>query len=113
MKRSRAMGFGLMVLVLLTTACTSVLGVTDLPSGTCGGATATNACQFCITAACCGELTTCVGDPSCAALSSCAGACNGDSGCLNACAAPYSSSVVDEYNAPITCAESSCATDCK
>ena len=113
MSRSRAMGLGLMVLVLLTTACTSVLGVTDLPSDTCGGATATNACQLCLTGACCSQLTACADDPSCAALSTCATACNGASRCLDDCAAQYPSTVVDEYNAPIDCAESSCASDCQ
>ncbi|HEY1695357.1 MAG TPA: hypothetical protein VGG39_24480 [Polyangiaceae bacterium] len=104
--------FAAVVALAPAAGCTNVLGVTGLPTGTCGAATASDACEFCYYSACCDELTACEEDPSCASLTTCVGTCNGDPSCISGCGNPYSGDVVGEYNASIQCGLSQCSSAC-
>jgi hypothetical protein len=111
--RRRLVGLSLAAIALVATGCTSVLGVTDPPSNTCGGATATTQCGLCLSASCCSQLEACAGDSDCVdGLLSCAEGCSGDTSCLDQCAAPYSSTTISEYNDLISCTNSSCPSSC-
>jgi hypothetical protein len=115
MKASRVvMGALLGVLGLWATACTSVVGVADLPSNTCGGVTVTTECEVCLAAQCCPQEEACAQDPQCTGtgkLYDCALACNSDQVCLNACGDGYPQSTIDEANAVLEC-QSQCDSAC-
>lgn len=102
----RAMSVVAPLLGLTATACTSALGVSDLPSDTCGGTTGTTECEVCLYAQCCPDVVACAEDSQCGGsgeLYDCALDCNGDQGCLNNCGSSYPASVVSEANALLAC----------
>jgi hypothetical protein len=108
------LGRVMLAALLLATGCTSVLGVTDPPTNTCGGATATGECSLCLYASCCAQVEACAQNTDCVdGLFSCTDGCDsGDSSCLNQCASSYSSTTIDEYNDLVTCTNTSCPSSC-
>jgi hypothetical protein len=99
---------------LVATGCTSVLGVTDLPSNACGGATFTSECDVCMVSQCCPEELACAQDPQCTGnggLYVCALDCNGDSSCLASCGQGYGASVISEANDLLACG-AQCTSAC-
>ena len=104
----------LTALAIGASACTNVLGVTDLPSNACGGATFTTECEVCLAALCCPEEIACAQDSHCtgsSGLYDCALACNGAQDCLNTCGQGYEPAVVSEANALLTC-QTQCNSAC-
>ena len=110
----RATAVATPVLAILSSACTNVLGVTDLPSNTCGGEAFTSECDVCLAAECCPEEEACAQDSQCtgnAGLYACALACNGDQSCLDTCGAGYGAPTVSEANALLEC-QAQCDSAC-
>ncbi|MGD0524582.1 MAG: hypothetical protein ABSE49_05545 [Polyangiaceae bacterium] len=111
---ARATGVALPVLLLLATACTSVLGVQPLPSATCDGDTPTDDCGSCINAECCAEEMACVDDSACQSIVDCADGCptgDGFSACLDSCGTSNPAGI-DDYNSLADCSTSACTTAC-
>ncbi|HEY3817637.1 MAG TPA: hypothetical protein VGL81_10720 [Polyangiaceae bacterium] len=112
----RGAGALLPVLFVATTACTSALGVTELPDGTCGGASSSTDCSYCLNVSCCAQATACGADPACVSIVDCAASCaQTTSGsdfttCLDGCGSNDPSGVND-YNAYVTCS-STCTSAC-
>jgi hypothetical protein len=105
----------LVVLAASVTACTSALGVTDVPGETCGGYTATDDCDACVNVVCCSQQVTCLTDPACVAISNCVNQCakgssSDFSSCANACG-QQNPSAIDEYDAYFDCF-GSCGSAC-
>jgi hypothetical protein len=114
---SRAASAVATALLVAATACTSVLGVTGVPNGTCGGQTASDDCGSCLNVECCGVQLACANDGSCPQLVTCADACaqttSGDAltSCLDSCASDYPSGV-DDYDDYLGCLTTSCSKAC-
>jgi hypothetical protein len=68
-------------------------------------------CNECLTDSCCLEIGQCEGDPACAALSDCVGACGGDAACVNQCVNAHPTGL-DKLKAVLSCDASHCASDC-
>jgi hypothetical protein len=97
--------------LLLTTACTSVIGVNDVPNATCGGATASNDCGHCMFTSCCDAWVTCESS-SCGDLLTCFEGCaSGDTTCESACETAYPDGVNDA-DVLAQCAQQQCPSAC-
>jgi len=71
------------------------------------------ACGSCIESSCCSELTTCAGDPSCAALAKCVAACPAYySSCSTGCEAAQASGTMSG-EALTTCETTKCSVQCQ
>jgi hypothetical protein len=96
-----------------TSACSGIpQGDAGAPSA-CGLGTSMPACDTCMDTSCLAQCGTCsaTGSP-CMTFLTCAGACaSGDQTCVNNCAT-QSPTGASEYDALITCLQTSCATQC-
>jgi len=112
--RALATGLAIALSSAPALACNAVLGVTDLPTDQCGGATLPSECGVCLASLCCGQEVACAEDSQCTGnggLYACANACSGDQGCLNACGQGYSSDTIATTNALLVC-QAQCNSAC-
>jgi hypothetical protein len=82
------------------------------PVATCGIEIPVGVCQSCVAAHCCGEATTCAGDPPCVALETCLLGCGSDYACRATCT--EANLVAAQTDGPTldTCVALHCSGEC-
>jgi hypothetical protein len=99
---------------VMLASCRQLVGL-DASGGSlpvCGLALLPEACDACMTGACCEAMMACAADAECAALLGCVGPCAGDDACRSRCRAAHLPGLARLGFEVLACQATSCAAPC-